>query len=106
MKLTQSCVPCTMLMVPGGKPASSASSISLTAVPGTRSEGLRTKVLPVAMASGYIHKGIMAGKLKGAMPAQTPSGCNHKGLVSRESLVPQQQQQQQQQQGSKQATTT
>jgi hypothetical protein len=52
------------------------------------------------MASGYIHKGIMAGKLKGAMPAQTPSGCNHKGLVSRESLVPQQQQQQQQ--GSKQ----
>jgi len=55
---------------------------------------LRMKVLPVAMASGYIHNGIIAGKLKGAMPAHTPSGCNHKGLVSsRESLVPHQQQQ-------------
>lgn len=44
--------------------------------PGTRSDGLRTNVFPVAMARGNIQRGIMAGKLKGAMPAQTPRGCN------------------------------
>ena len=32
------------------------------------------KVLPQAIAIGDIHKGIMAGKLKGVMPATTPSG--------------------------------
>ncbi|MCY1441155.1 hypothetical protein D9M71_574580 [compost metagenome] len=32
------------------------------------------KVLPQAMASGYIHSGTMAGKLKGVMPATTPIG--------------------------------
>ena len=36
---------------------------------------LSTMVLPVTMQSGTIQpKGIMAGKLKGAMPAKTPSG--------------------------------
>ena len=38
------------------------------------SEGLRTKVLPQAMAIGNIHIGTMAGKLNGVMPAHTPSG--------------------------------
>ena len=42
---------------------------------GSCSEGFSTKVLPVAMAMGNIHSGIMAGKLNGVMPAQTPSGC-------------------------------
>ena len=32
------------------------------------------KALPVPTAMGSIHNGIMAGKLKGAMPATTPSG--------------------------------
>ena len=32
------------------------------------------KVLPQARASGNIHSGTMAGKLKGVMPATTPSG--------------------------------
>jgi hypothetical protein len=32
------------------------------------------KLLPQAIASGAIHKGIMAGKLKGVMPAHTPKG--------------------------------
>ena len=41
---------------------------------GTFSLGLRMKQLPQAMASGYIHMGTMAGKLKGVMPAQTPTG--------------------------------
>jgi hypothetical protein len=40
---------------------------------GSRSLGLRTKVLPQAMATGNIHIGTMAGKLNGVMPATTPS---------------------------------
>ena len=43
-------------------------------VSGTFSEGLRTNVLPLAIAKGYIHIGTIAGKLKGVMPAQTPMG--------------------------------
>ena len=43
-------------------------------VSGTRSDGLRMKVLPVAMAKGYIHIGTIAGKLNGVMPTQTPMG--------------------------------
>jgi hypothetical protein len=35
---------------------------------------LRIKALPVAMAIGAIHKGTITGKLKGVMPATTPSG--------------------------------
>ena len=41
---------------------------------GSRSDGFRMKVLPQAIASGYIHIGTMAGKLNGVMPATTPSG--------------------------------
>ena len=33
------------------------------AAPGSRSEGFKTKVLPVTMARGNIHRGIIAGKL-------------------------------------------
>mmetsp|Transcript_21293 Transcript_21293/g.36560 ORF Transcript_21293/g.36560 Transcript_21293/m.36560 type:complete len:203 (+) Transcript_21293:1607-2215(+) len=44
------------------------------AAPGSFSDGLRTKVLPQVTARGNIQRGIMAGKLKGAMPAHTPSG--------------------------------
>jgi len=43
-------------------------------VSGTFSEGFSTKVLPQAMANGYIHAGAMAGKLNGLMPANTPMG--------------------------------
>ena len=45
------------------------------AAPGSFSLGLSTKVLPAAIATGNIHSGIMAGKLNGVIPAQTPSGC-------------------------------
>jgi len=34
------------------------------------------KVLPQASAIGNIHIGTIAGKLKGVLPAQTPTGCN------------------------------
>ena len=36
--------------------------------------GFRMKVLPAAMATGNIHIGTITGKLKGVMPATTPSG--------------------------------
>ncbi|MNW10387.1 hypothetical protein D3C71_2075940 [compost metagenome] len=41
---------------------------------GSRSDGLSTKLLPVAIAIGNIHIGTIAGKLNGVMPATTPSG--------------------------------
>ena len=41
---------------------------------GSRSEGLRMKALPQAIAGAHFHIGIMAGKLNGVMPATTPSG--------------------------------
>ena len=56
-----------------GRPASRASSASIMAAPGSFSEGLRTKVLPTVQAMGNIQSGIMAGKLKGQMPATTCS---------------------------------
>ena len=63
-----------MLSTPSGSPASVASSARRMAVSGTRSDGLRTYVFPVTTPIGNIHSGIIAGKLKGAMPAHTPSG--------------------------------
>ena len=41
---------------------------------GSFSDGLRTNVLPQAIAFANIHIGTMAGKLNGVMPAATPSG--------------------------------
>ena len=41
---------------------------------GSRSEGLSIKVFPQTMANGNIHIGTIAGKLKGVIPATTPSG--------------------------------
>ena len=41
---------------------------------GSRSEGLSTNVLPVAIAIGCIHSGTMIGKLNGVIPTHTPSG--------------------------------
>jgi hypothetical protein len=43
--------------------------------PGSFSEGFRIMVLPQPVDMGNIHRGIIAGKLKGQMPAVTPSGC-------------------------------
>src|SRR5450756_2423330 len=59
---------------PLGRPASYRMSSNLPPVMGTRLDALSTRVLPVAMHRGSIQpKGIMAGKLKGAIPANTPS---------------------------------
>jgi len=50
---------------PSGTPASLASSASRRLAPGTFSEGLRTNVLPHAIAVDSIQRGTIAGKLKG-----------------------------------------
>ena len=75
---TASLPPCTTLSTPGGTPASRASSASSIGVIGSCSEGLSTKVLPQTIAIGNIHSGIIAGKLNGVMPAQTPIGWRMK----------------------------
>ena len=71
---TASRSPCTTLSTPAGRPASTASSAIRTAADGSRSDGLRTNVLPHAIATGNIHIGTIAGKLKGVMPTHTPRG--------------------------------
>ena len=68
-KLTAATPPCKMLMMPAGTPACVASLMIFMDAEGTFSEGLRMKALPVLTAIGSIHSGIIAGKLKGAMPA-------------------------------------
>ena len=74
--LTTASPPCTTFSTPGGMPASSASSHRRIVTIGSCSEGFSTKVLPVTIAIGNIHSGIIAGKLNGVMPAHTPSGCS------------------------------
>ncbi len=68
--------------------------------PGSFSEGFSTKVLPAAMATGHIHRGTIAGKLNGQMPATTcdkmcsvrasnelsAASCIHMGRVERPSI--------------------
>jgi hypothetical protein len=53
----------------------------MAAVSGTFSEGLSTKAFPRVTAMGNIHIGTMAGKLKGTMPATTPSGSRRNSQV-------------------------
>jgi hypothetical protein len=71
---TASLSPCTTLNTPSGSPASLKSSAMRSEGLGSIGLGLSTKVLPQAMATGNIHIGTITGKLKGVMPATTPSG--------------------------------
>ena len=71
---TASLSPLTTLNTPSGRPASLSSVARISDADGSRSEGLRTKVFPQTIAIGNIHSGTIAGKLKGVMPATTPSG--------------------------------
>ncbi|MNH28629.1 hypothetical protein D3C79_888110 [compost metagenome] len=64
--------PWTTLNTPSGRPASLSRRAISRLADGSRSEGLRTKVLPVARAIGIIHSGTITGKLNGVMPAHTP----------------------------------
>ena len=61
--------------MPGGSPASSISSASISGTDGSRSDGFRINALPQAIAGANFHIGIIAGKLNGVMPATTPKGC-------------------------------
>ena len=74
MASTATLSPCTTLKTPSGRPACCHSSAIRIEAEGSRSLGLRTKVLPQAIATGNIHIGTIAGKLNGVMPATTPSG--------------------------------
>ena len=72
--LTVSAPPLIRLTTPFGNPASFINLIMNSGADGFRSEGLRIKVFPQAMALGNIHKGTMTGKLKGVIPTHTPTG--------------------------------
>src|ERR1700730_2173265 len=71
---TASLSPLTTLSTPGGSPAFKNSSPMRIGTDGSRSEGLRMKQLPQAIAGAHFHSGIMAGKLNGVVRAGTPSG--------------------------------
>src|ERR671916_685279 len=71
---TVSLAPCTTLTTPSGKPASEKNSARRMAESGVRWEGLRIKALPVAIARGANHSGIIMGKLNGVTAATTPRG--------------------------------
>ena len=71
---TASLSPLITLNTPSGRPASFRSAARTSDAEGSRSEGLRTNVLPQTIAIGNIHSGTIAGKLNGVMPATTPSG--------------------------------
>jgi hypothetical protein len=62
------------LTTPSGTPDSFNKLTNISEVPATFSDGFNTYVFPRVIANGYIHKGIIAGKLKGQIPAQTPNG--------------------------------
>ena len=67
--------PLRTVKTPSGTPASLRSSATNSEALGSFSDGLRMNVFPAAIAFGYIHIGTIAGKLKGVIPATTPSGC-------------------------------
>src|SRR5688572_12077403 len=66
--------PCTMLSTPSGNPAFCSKDAQRFVTDGSFSLGFKTNVFPHAIAIGYIHIGTIAGKLKGVIPAQTPTG--------------------------------
>src|SRR5437867_984672 len=74
MASTASLSPWTTFITPSGSPACLSNSAILTDAEGSFSEGFRTKLFPHAIDTGNIHNGTITGKLKGVMPAQTPTG--------------------------------
>ncbi len=67
--------PGTMLTTPGGNPASSKISASMSAVSGgVCSAGLRMTVLPAASAGASFHDDMSSGKFQGTIRPHTPIG--------------------------------
>ena len=67
----------TRLMTPFGNPARDMISISIHAVPGTRSAGLNTTVLPKASAGAIFQAGMAIGKFHGQISPTTPNRLLH-----------------------------
>ena len=67
--------PLITVNTPSGKPASFQSFANQIAALGSFSLGFKIKVFPAAIATGKNHIGTIAGKLKGVIPATTPTGC-------------------------------
>ena len=63
-----------MLITPGGKPASRASSPSRNADSGVCSAGLSTTVQPAASAGASFHDASISGTFQGMMAPTTPTG--------------------------------
>ncbi len=74
MPSTTSRPPFTRFTTPGGRSSESSTSNAICWVSGTCSDGLRMNAFPQAMAKGRNQNGTIAGKLKGTMAAQTPTG--------------------------------
>src|SRR4026208_1149314 len=66
--------PWTTLKTPSGSPASLRRPAVRNEAGGAFSDGFSTKQLPQAIAGAHIHIGTIAGKLKGVIPATTPTG--------------------------------
>ena len=64
--------PGRMFTTPAGRPASSSSSPSRSAVNGVCSAGLRMTVLPAVIAGTILKQAMSSGKFHGTMPATTP----------------------------------
>src|SRR4051794_25113283 len=71
---TASLSPFTTLKMPGGNPASRNNSAMRIGTEGSRSEGLRIKALPHAIAGAHFHNGIMAGEIKGGRARKSARG--------------------------------
>ena len=67
--------PVSTLKTPAGKPASSASTASASAVSGVCSAGLTTTVQPAASAGATLRVIMASGKFHGVIAAQTPIAC-------------------------------
>ena len=71
----------TKLTIPGGNPPQYKRSRIHMEVKGVTLDALSTTVLPVAIARGTTQpQGIIAGKLKGMIPATTPKGTRYEAV--------------------------
>ena len=66
--------PVTRFNTPGGSPASSNTSTSMTADSGVDDAGLNTRALPQMRAGAIFQAGMAMGKFQGVMMPTTPSG--------------------------------
>ena len=73
---TEAPTPVIRFRTPGGRPASSNTSASLTAQSGAPEAGLKMMVLPQTSAGAIFQAGIAMGKFQGVMIATAPMGSS------------------------------